>query len=81
MGMLSHCFLLRLAPVLEIGKTKPHFCTLPHFSVYIAYQGLADTLYRGSQANVSGLVGTMGSVATVQISVEGQKPLRRSKQK
>lgn len=57
------------------------FCTLPHFSVYIAYQGLADTLYRGSQANVSGLIGTMGSLATVQISVEGQKPLRWSMQK
>ena len=35
-----------------------------------------QTLYRGSQGNVSGLIGTMVSLATAQISVEGQKLLR-----
>ena len=79
--MLSHCFLQSLAHVLEIGKTKPRgylpACTLPHFALYTAWQGLADTLGKGPQANASGPAGTAGSVATTHISVEGQQPLRR----
>ena len=63
-----------LVHILEKGKTNKQnlitsypLCPLPHVSLYIAYQGLVNTLYKGSKASVSGSVGTMGSVATAQI--------------
>ena len=74
-GSVELSILLRsLVHILEKGKTNKQnlitsypLCPLPHVSLYIAYQGLVNTLYKGSKASVSGSVGTMGSVATAQI--------------
>lgn len=66
-------FVTKLSPCFRKRKNKQNLitsyplCPLPHVSLYIAYQGLVNTLYKGSKASVSGSVGTMGSVATAQI--------------